>query len=530
MAVNPFSIFFACVAFLVTALPSTLFAQRSAREASGEIERLLQESKNSYDELDLDRAEDALARAVQIAEQFGIRNIALAEVLVQRGVVIFVRDKNREAARNYFSEALDVDDRVELDPLTTTPSLERIFNEARDQRRGRRSGGGFDAMRDPTGGGRYSGGMNGGGVGDGGRYSAPANERRRDDYRDQDSYGRRDGRSERGGNDYGTQDRRNENFRNDRFGDRDQFDRRGRNDRRQNENTDLVHRQELSAEADRALPLTVEVAPRINRQVYRVFVYFRDSSSPAIQRLEMQPTGQSGFEGQIPRRFMVGREINYYFQAENRRQDIVAQVGSARQPYKVPIRGDYSDPTGFASGSSLDGDFGGRSRRRDGARQFFGATVNLGTGFGYVKGDARPVNNPNADVSQPGIGPSSFHMLIELDLWLSDTFAFGPFARLQLGDFAHLEGGRVKFKVSDSGDHSFRIRGGGGYGRVAHLVQLKQGFDVTMEGPFLFTVGMTYRYRLNDMFSLVFSPDYLQLFGEYASYHLDLQAGVELEL
>ena len=61
------------------------------------------------------------------------------------------------------------------------------------------------------------------------------------------------------------------------------------------------------------------------------------------------------FIAQIPRRYMVGSTISYYFKAEDRSQTSIASLGTPRKPYRVSISGDLIGSDVMPTGSSLDG-------------------------------------------------------------------------------------------------------------------------------------------------------------------------------
>lgn len=119
-------------------------AQRGgARQAEQEIERLLDEARQAYDNLELDQADAALDQAVQLGERNDVRGRVMAEVHVQRGIIAHVRDKDKERAIGEFKQALLIDRTVQLDSLVSTPSLEGLFEQARRQvGPGGRDGGG----------------------------------------------------------------------------------------------------------------------------------------------------------------------------------------------------------------------------------------------------------------------------------------------------------------------------------------------------------------------------------------------------
>lgn len=269
--------------------------------------------------------------------------------------------------------------------------------------------------------------------------------------------------------------------------------------------------------------MTVEVDDRINRVVFRVYLYFKSARSRQMQKVEMQPQGDSAFTARIGQRFVVGTMMSYYIVAEDRQRRPVATVGSAQRPILIPIEGD--DMLGgvdeIASGSTLDGGGGG-----GGGQKMVTVGVSVGTGAGYITDKAEPQNQTAFKVS-PGFALTPFHTMLEVDFWVTPWLGLGAYARVQIIEFAHLEGGRVKIQLFESGSSSMNARVGGGFGRVRHLVDLGELLDTTLEGPYHWTVGMTYRYAFNDTIGLIISPDFLHLIGDSPAYQIDLNIGAE---
>jgi hypothetical protein len=75
--------FFRSLVFLICALSAIpAAAQRGGtRQAEQEIERLLDESRQAYDNLELDQADDVLDQAVQLGERNDVHNLTLADAL-----------------------------------------------------------------------------------------------------------------------------------------------------------------------------------------------------------------------------------------------------------------------------------------------------------------------------------------------------------------------------------------------------------------------------------------------------------------
>ena len=60
------------------------------------------------------------------------------QIYLQRGILIHVKDKDTRATVNDFTLALQYDPDIRLNPQVATPSLQRLFDQARRQVRTRR--------------------------------------------------------------------------------------------------------------------------------------------------------------------------------------------------------------------------------------------------------------------------------------------------------------------------------------------------------------------------------------------------------
>ncbi|MFN3198598.1 MAG: hypothetical protein ACE366_09335 [Bradymonadia bacterium] len=446
--------------------PESAHGQRSAYQAMAEMERLLNDARAYYEDLELDEADAALDRALRLAERFDIKEPIVADVHILRGILLFVRDRRRNegAALDAFVSAITIDDRARIDPLISTPSLEDLLEQARRE-----------ARRRP-----------------------PPRDNRREP-------------------------------RNDRPPPRRQ--------------PDLVHEPVRDARGGQEIRLNLEVSQEIDERLYRVYVYFRSARADSVQRVEMVPEGARRFTTRIPGRFVAGRSLQYYIVVEDRRRQPIAGVRSAQEPFVIKLQDEvFGDIDRLPEGDSLigdgdgngdgdgDGDWDGGWEDEEGEQgsgeRFMSLTLNVGTGFGFITDFATPVQRPNTDVVA-GLAPAPFHTMLELDFWLTESFAIGAFARVQIVEFEHLEGVRLKFQVVNAGDHHLQLRLGGGYGEVRHLVDLGNFLDTTKEGPFSWTAGLLYSVDFGKDFAFVVGPDFYHLFGDSPSYHVDINLGIQ---
>lgn len=435
---------------------SPAMAQRSRAEVR--LERLLSSARDYYDNLELEEAERALNEAIDLAERDRIAGPVVAEIYIQRGILSFVRDRDRDAAVVDFTRALRMDPRAQLDPLVSTPQLKELFDRASEEARR----GGRDDRRD-----------------------------RRDDLRRDD---RRDDRRDR------------------------------RDDRRAPPppRDEVQHDSPRVVKGGRPLDLKIRVSGSLNSQVYRVYAFYRGLRD--LKKLELLPKGREAFEAQIPGRFVEGRNLSYYIVIEDRGGKRIGGVASPSNPMVVQIKGGTLDGLDeMPSGDGLDGGGGGGG----GDHEFLSLGISLGTGGGFITDLAQPINSKGANI-QPGFAAAPVHALIELDFWVSDWFAIGAFGRIQVVEFAHMEGGRLKFKVHESQNSRFVLRGGGGFGQVRHLVNLDGVLDTTLEGPYLYTLGASWHYRFTRSVALALTPDFIHLIGTSPSLHFDFSAGVRI--
>ncbi len=420
------------------------------------MERLLRDARDDYDNLELERAEATLDDAIKLAREFNINNRVLAEVYIQRGILTHVRDKDEERAVADFALALAIDNRLQLDPLVRTPTLQRLFERAQGE---------------------------------------ASRGRRRDDR-----------------------------FRDDRR----------RDDRRAPPPADLKHEPIRNAKGGARLPVVVDVSAQLNPFVYRVYLYFRSARAEAVQKLEMRPEGRESFVARIPGRFVAGRTLSYYIVVEDRGGKSIASVRSAKDPILVQVEDDALGALdSIPSGSSLVGGDDGDDQWEDdldgsrAKRKYVSIAVSVGSGAGFITDLAEPENQRSKEI-EPGLALAPFHTLIELDFWATDWLSLGAFARVQIIEFTHAEGGRIKLRAVNSGGHQLLFRVGGGVGRIRHLIDLGQVLDTTLEGPFFYTVGVSYVFAFTDTVAFIVSPDFLHMIGDSPSPHVDLNLGLQL--
>lgn len=419
-------------------------AQRGgSRQAEQDIERLLDEARQAYDNLELDQADAALEQAVQIGERAGVRGRAMAEVHVQRGIIAHVRDKDKDRAVDEFKQALVIDRTVRLDSLVSTPSLEALFEQARRS------------------------------VGTGGGESG-----------------------------------------------------RGQAD------DQIVHKPIKRARANEIMTVQAKVTRELREQMYRMYLYFRSQKADAVRRIEMKDQGDSTFVARIAAKYVRGNQLGYYILVEDRDGNQIAQVHGSQDPIQVEIE---DMPTGGSllgeEGGEEGGDEGSPEEEEDtGSRRdqrIVSIGLSVGAGAGRITDKAEAHNTPESALHS-GMAIAPFHTLVELDFWVTKALTLGAFARIQIADFAHAEGGRLKYEVFKAGSNRLQLRGGGGYGYISHQVPLEAYRDYTLEGPFFYTLGVAYTFEFAKIWGLTIAPDFYHLIGPSPSQHFDLNVGMRV--
>ena len=89
-----------------------------------------------------------------------------------------------------------------------------------------------------------------------------------------------------------------------------------------------------------------------------------------------------------------------------------------------------------------------------------------------------PVRKYHRHFETEGFAPAILHLNVEADAWATDKLSLGVFGRIQVVESATLFGGRVQHKTSESRTGETRLRFGGGYGHVRHLVKIQNRNDV----------------------------------------------------
>ena len=233
----------------------------------------------------------------------------------------------------------------------------------------------------------------------------------------------------------------------------------------------------------------------------------------------MRREGSSIFTGEIDGALLKGRMLNYYFVLYDRNKQQLHRHLDSRSPATVKIIG------GAAAGGAESVIGGGSLRGKPrSSKSFMTLGFSLGTGAGRITTNGFLIENQKR-VAAAGLALSPFHLLLEFDFWINDRFTASLFGRLQIIEFAHLEGLRFKYRAINSQDGRLELRFGGGYGHIRHTLFLPNAVDTTIEGPFLYTLGLAYDVLFGSKMGLRIAGDFIHLIGPSPSQHFDLTLG-----
>ena len=267
-------------------------------------------------------------------------------------------------------------------------------------------------------------------------------------------------------------------------------------------------------------------------QIYGVRLFYQTRATSGTQQLEMRPTGQTDFEGQVPSTFITGDRLQYYIILYDRSNSPISTYKNNTSPEVLRIVGGrYSNLQG--------GLLGGNQGSSDAS--YLSVGFLLGTGVGQIT-DQATLQNQKGQKVQEGFALAPFHLQLEMDFWFSKNWAVGLFSRLQIIEFSPLGGVHLKWRFVNDQDQKWSLRGGGGYGKVRHLVSLnyqdpttqmtRKVLDTTLEGPVFYKLGVGYLYQLTSSFSFSMALDFTHLIalnvddGDSPSLHFDLHFGV----
>lgn len=308
----------------------------------------------------------------------------------------------------------------------------------------------------------------------------------------------------------------------------------------------ITHKPPRRTAARRPLTVEVTVTPLLRGRIATFYLYFRTEKSDGVRRVALKEKGNNVYSAAIAGKYIVGKVLRYYMLVDDREGNHIAQYQSVQSPASVDIddlptgesltgADDVPDEAESDSGpTEAPAEAETEPEEPTGALDedpasvgHWALTVNLGTGAGRVTENSIPQTRKRAAVA-PGLAPSPFHTLFELDYWFRPNLAVGLYERLQIIDVTHLEGLRFKYQAASSRFNHFILRGGFGFGHVSHQVPLGAYRDFTLEGSFEYTLGFSWVHDFSRTWAFVVSPEFHHLFGESPSQHLDVNLGAQV--
>jgi len=258
-------------------LASSVAAQRPLQQ----VLDLNRQGMEAYNNLEIDTAVAKLEEALRVAERGNVAGAPLARTHLNMGIVQVGGLSDNAAGLQSFTRALQIDANIQLDPLTSTPDIQTVFNLARQRAGagGRPTGGGT------TGGGTTGGGTTGGGTTGGGTTGGGT------------TGGGRTPPVEAGG--------------------------------------DIPHTPVPEQLSQTAVPIFLEV-PAEAAEIGQVFAYYKSQGMREFRRAEMaRMEGGYGFE--VPCTDVFEPEVAYYIVVFSPDGSPVGSAGTQRQPVRVPI-------------------------------------------------------------------------------------------------------------------------------------------------------------------------------------------------
>ena len=209
---------------------------------------------------------------------------------------------------------------------------------------------------------------------------------------------------------------------------------------------------------DKPATMRCALSPKIPAS--NVFMMYRAPGTEEYNEVEMTKTPKGWFQGKIPKKAVVGKSIQFYFEGRTEAGKAVVRNGGDKEPnIMLIVEEEQAGKTSVSAGEEedenpLDVDEGPRKRRvilgrrdtategldlRFGKRRFW-IGLGFGSGFGYAKGEGLeavnlstdPEFNALKDVFVPGGAWAGMANVVpEIGYHLSPDFAVSVAGRLQ---------------------------------------------------------------------------------------------------
>lgn len=105
----------------------------SAQRPLQQVIDLNRQAMEAYTNLEVDQARQKLEQALEVAQRGNVSGAPLARTYLNLGIVYVGGLGDNGRGLNFFVQAIQADSSVQLDPLTSTPDIQTVFNLARSR-------------------------------------------------------------------------------------------------------------------------------------------------------------------------------------------------------------------------------------------------------------------------------------------------------------------------------------------------------------------------------------------------------------
>ncbi|MAD60039.1 MAG: hypothetical protein CMH49_00815 [Myxococcales bacterium] len=512
---------------------NTACAQRTPREAETTSNRLIQDARSYYNNLEMEPMDDALEQIISMADRFG--NISprfsdtLSQAFILKGLLAFVNSDNRSEAKRYFVKAIEAYANARLSDDLATPELRSIFEEAKRNARPSNSYNTYGQQQAPA---NSYGQPQPARPNPYGQQPQPARPNpygqqpqpaRPNPYGQQPQPARPNQYARQQANPYGQQQQPPSNPygqqqpRSNPYGQAQQPSsnpygqaqqppsktygqqptpsspygqqrpqanqyrqpqqaRPNPYEQRQSSGPEVSHTPPAQLPGGRPFSVRVRISPYLRPQVYFVRLFYVSSGTMGkTQKLALRPSGDFDYEGAIRSEYIVGDRLQYFITLFDQSDSPIASYRNHKAPQVVRIvGGQYANLIG-------DGGFGSRQQV---SNKILTTRLSSGFGSGTVQEGAEIQTEGSSKQAKPGFALSGLHLRIEADFWVMNSLSIGLNTRIQFDRdppiAAFLAGGLIQWVFSEDQSNKWSLRLGGGYGEVAHLIPVAQNSDAPL--------------------------------------------------
>jgi hypothetical protein len=406
----------------------TLSAGQVRAQDQAAIERLVQMNKKALDDFDMlewDSAKRSLLEALVTGKKAGLENHpVMARTYIHLGAVYITGFKDHQKGLQSFVRALEIDPTIKLSKAMATPELNDAFAEAGRQVRSRGASGGESAPAPPP----------------PAPPPPPPPTRRRAPVMDSDASepappprpARRPPPAASAEDDSGEPDL-------------------------------PVRIAALDCpvpdEVPPEKPVVVRCAVAASLPVTKVFLMYREPNKEDFTAVEMERTPKGWFQGKIPKKVVVGKSVQFYFEGRNDKGRPVVSNGRGDSPNLMLIREEaVAEEAEKAAprvkrkrGAAEEDENPLEERQTTGPRLYLGKVdkskigldtrygkrkwwigLGLGSGYGYAKGNGLEARQDLQSAFAPGLAWAGLgHLAPEVGYHLNPDLAVSIQGRFQ---------------------------------------------------------------------------------------------------